>query len=752
MPRAKPSPASLPPAFPIDLMPMGVVMLDRAHRLAHANPAFCEMFGHAGALVGRSLSEVFDAAGVASSDTSFGKVFQLNRENAQANFQLNIQAYEGGWIGFLADVSQVRLAAEQSRLTQDVRAQLMHDAEIGFWRYDPDADSYQFPSELSLGHGGAGVAPLARSALRRLQHPDDQAKDNEIIERLARDGGSAESEMRYLTAQGGWTHLRVLYRTGAVMPSGLFEVFGVSLNVTPAATARDAASLGAQRLDLAMKASHSGVFEHDPRTGKYWISEEFAALMGPDAMQRFDTEPFAFMSEADRERSLELGRRAYRGLPAEPVNVRLQRPDGARWVRIYFEAERDADGAPTRGVGLMIDIDEAMRQELAVEEAREAAEAATRAKSDFLASVSHEIRTPMNGIVGVLNLLRQEPLSDAGRQLLGEALGCADMLAVLINDVLDFSKIEAGKLELSPAPTDCAAVTDGVVSLLRPQAEAKGLALDADVAADVGWAMVDPVRLRQCLFNVIGNAVKFTPAGAVVVRVSGVGPTRLRFEIEDTGIGIPEAARERLFDRFQQVDGGATRRFGGTGLGLAISRQLVRMMGGDLDFESREGQGSTFWFEIEAPPAEAPGEAGEFAGDSAPLAGLRVLVVDDNRVNRIVAVKSLEALGAEADAAESGPTAIAAVEATPFDLVLMDINMPGMDGLEATRRIRGLDGPAGALPILALTADVMRHQHDAYLAAGMNGVVPKPFSPGQLLSEVMRLAAGELPESQVSTG
>jgi signal transduction histidine kinase len=278
-----------------------------------------------------------------------------------------------------------------------------------------------------------------------------------------------------------------------------------------------------------------------------------------------------------------MGLRARDGLPPEPINVRLLRPDGARWVRVYFEAERAATGKPRRGVGLMIDVDETVRQELAVRDAREAAEAATRAKSDFLASVSHEIRTPMNGIVGVLNLLKQEQLTDGGRALLGEALGCTVMLSGLINDVLDFSKIEAGKLELSPAPTDCVAVTKGVLSLLKPQADDKGLALRAVIAPEVGWAMVDPVRLRQCLFNIIGNAVKFTAAGAVEVRVAAPMPGTLRFEVEDTGIGVPEDARSRLFDRFEQVDGGTTRRFGGTGLGLAISRQLARMMGGDLD-------------------------------------------------------------------------------------------------------------------------------------------------------------------------
>ena len=467
--------------------------------------------------------------------------------------------------------------------------------------------------------------------------------------------------------------------------------------------------------------------------------------MGPDAMARFESGPFAFMSVEDRARVLDLGRRAYRPC-AEPVNVQLLRPDGERWVRIYFEAERDAEGKPRRGVGLMIDVDEGMRQEIALTEARETAEAATRAKSDFLASVSHEIRTPMNGIVGVLNLLKQEGLTDGGRQLLGEALGCADMLSVLINDVLDFSKIEAGKLELNPAPTDCAAAAEGVVSLLRPQADAKGLTLHAAIGADVGWALVDPVRLRQCLFNVIGNAVKFTARGGVDVRVSSAAG-RLRFEVADTGIGIPDDARPRMFDRFQQVEGGAARRFGGTGLGLAISRQLARMMGGDLDYSSREGEGSVFWFEIDAPPAAAPQAEGEADAGEAPLAGLRVLVVDDNRVNRLVGVKTLASLGADADAAESGEAAIDAVRTQHFDLVLMDINMPGMDGLEATRRIRALGGACAGLPIVALTADVMRHQHAGYLAAGMNGVAPKPFSPGQLLAEIARVVAeDEAPE------
>jgi CheY-like chemotaxis protein len=392
-------------------------------------------------------------------------------------------------------------------------------------------------------------------------------------------------------------------------------------------------------------------------------------------------------------------------------------------------------------VGLIHDFDERKRQELALIEAQRAAESGAEAKAAFLANMSHEIRTPMNGVMGVLHLLKTEQLSEEGRSMLEEALSCGQMLAELLNDVIDFSKIEAGHLELADEPVDPAALAHGVARLLRPQVEAKGLKLELEGFETLGWVRTDPVRLRQALFNLVGNAVKFTLQGRIVIRAvlrPGEPHPMLRLEIADTGVGIPAEAQARIFQRFDQGDASTTRRFGGSGLGLTITRRLAEMMGGEVGFTSTEGVGSTFWLEVAAPRAERVQAVIETT--EAVLEGLRILVVEDNSTNRMIATKLLENLGASVETAADGLLGVEAAARGAFDLILMDVQMPGIDGLEAARRIRALGGPVAGTPIVALTANVLAHQRQSYLEAGMDGVVGKPISPTALLTEIARLS------------
>jgi signal transduction histidine kinase/CheY-like chemotaxis protein len=730
-----------PDALTLDALPMAAALLDKDRRIVHANKALRALVGRKGAVVGVDLAALLNRAEAEPVDES---TWRVTHPRGSRHLRLDMHRHAGGGsLALLVDVSGEHQALEAHRVARQTHSQLMHDAEVGTWRYDPDTDSFRFSSELSLGHEETD-APVPSAVLKTLQHPDDIKQDADIRERITREGGAAESEMRYRTAAGDWTHLHVHYRSGRRLASGRYEMLGLSQSITSLARSRDEANAYAQRLRLALQAAKAGVFEYDYQKNHIWMSPELVAMIGEDVASSGNPDPLIVFHPDDRERAAAVTRRGGR----ESADVRMNGPQGERWVRFYYEVELGAEGKPRRGVGLMLDVDAEKRQGLALTEARQVAEAATAAKSTFLAAVSHEIRTPMNGIVGVLNLLGREALSAEARALLREAVGCSEMLSQLINDVLDFSKMEADKLELAPTPTDPVEVTAGVINLLRAQAEDKGLYLRGP-AEPMDHAELDSVRLRQCLFNVVGNALKFTERGGVDVRLAYLGDgdaRRLRCEVEDTGIGVPEDARAILFDRFEQADQGATRRFGGTGLGLAISRGLARMMGGEMDFTSREGEGSTFWFEVAAPPAEAaPSAPVRDVFVDAPLTGLRALVVDDNATNRLVGVKTLEALGATAEAVDGGEAAIAAVRQRPFDIVLMDVNMPGMDGLEATRRIRALPSAAAEIPIIALTADVMNHHWLTYQAAGMNGLVPKPFSPSALVTEIIRLA-DEAPE------
>jgi signal transduction histidine kinase/CheY-like chemotaxis protein len=390
-----------------------------------------------------------------------------------------------------------------------------------------------------------------------------------------------------------------------------------------------------------------------------------------------------------------------------------------------------------------------------LEQARAAAEAGSRAKSQFLAKMSHELRTPMNAIIGFSDLALRDVSGERRQEHLQHIGSASRTLLHIINDVLDFSKIEAGKLQLSLAPFSVEPLLRKCLDLVHGLATSKGLELKLELSPAVPPALIgDALRLEQVLMNLLSNAVKFTETGRVTLVVQPLAPAAtvvdLEFAVRDSGIGLSPDQLGRLFQPFTQADDSTTRRYGGTGLGLAISRQLVELMGGQLRVVSQPGRGSEFGFSIRlevaatAPSAgaEAPRETIGALGQQQRLHGLRVLLVEDNAMNRRLAREILREAGLIVDVAEHGRLALAAVQQESYDVVLMDVQMPEMDGLEATRAIRALPG-YGQLPIIAMTANAYDEDRTACVDAGMNDFLAKPIDAEQVLTMVARWAPAD---------
>ena len=377
--------------------------------------------------------------------------------------------------------------------------------------------------------------------------------------------------------------------------------------------------------------------------------------------------------------------------------------------------------------------------------AKDAAEQASRAKGAFLANMSHEIRTPMHAILGLSEVMQRETTDPRTRERLTLVTQASDHLLTLINNVLDISKIESGKFDLAAVEMRVGDVFARVLAMLQEEALRKGLKLVGELDVDASRRVLgDPTRLAQVLLNFAGNAIKFTPSGMVTLRCRvqhGAGPRQLfRFEVQDTGIGVTAADQARIFESFEQADDALTRNHSGSGLGLAINRHLVRAMGGEVGLQSTPGRGSLFWFTAQLPPAPVLGSVEPApalaAGEAERLlrsehAGARLLVVDDNEVNRIVARAQLNAIGLDADDAADGEQAVEMAGRATYDLILMDVHMPALDGVEATRRIRRLERYRDT-PIIALTADAFSADRQRYLDAGMSDHLAKPLQAQHL--------------------
>jgi len=445
----------------------------------------------------------------------------------------------------------------------------------------------------------------------------------------------------------------------------------------------------------------------------------------------------------------EIGRVAGPLLAAgEPFEIEreMRRQDGSRfWCRILGQAVDPMRPSHGGTIWIADDVTERRRLDAALAAARDAAEAASRAKSAFLANTSHEIRTPLNGLLGLARLALRDSIDGSARQRLVEQIfESARGLEGILSDILDFSKIEAGKFTLDETVFDLRELLGAVHASYRSLAEARGLGFE--LVIDDGLPMRvtgDPVRVRQILGNFITNAVKFTASGGIRVEAGAGAAGGVRLAVVDTGEGIDAAGQEQLFQPFSQGDVSVTRRFGGTGLGLSICRQLAQLMGGDVGVASEPGRGSTFWAELPLPAAFAVGDSvGNDAVDSARLSSARVLLVEDNPVNMMIAAATLAQWGVDVEEARDGRMAIRAVEAAarrgrPFDVVLMDVQMPVMGGNEAAIELRKA-WSAHALPIIALTAAALVSEREQALAAGMNDFLTKPIDAPKLRRTLAR--------------
>ncbi len=527
-----------------------------------------------------------------------------------------------------------------------------------------------------------------------------------------------------------------------------------------------------QRLDAMMKATDVMLVYLDPEFNFVTVNPAYAETCKMRPEEMIGRNHFELYPNEENEAIFRQVRDT--GVPVFNKDKAFRFPDQPERGVTYWNWSLVPVKAITgKVVGLVFSLRETTRYkqaEEALRQAKDAAEAANNAKTQFLANISHELRTPMNAILGMIDLALPRQADTDAIDFLTTAKTSADLLLTLLNDLLDSAKVEAGRLELEASPFSLRRVLDHTTQVLAVRASEKGIAFSCHLAPDVPDGLVgDQVRLRQILLNLVGNGIKFTESGQVVVRIGlsteaaggdGRGTrvpeeedVTLEFAVEDTGIGISSEDLDRIFHPFTQADSSTSRLFGGTGLGLAICATLVRLMGGRIWVESEPGRGSTFYFTVRLPVArELPQEMAVSETLASLSTPLRVLLVEDNPANQKLAAFILNDRGHTVDVAANGHEGIRYVEENKYDAILMDLQMPGVDGLAATKAIRAMEGDGAHVPIIAMTAHAMKGDRERCLAAGMDGYLSKPIDSDEMIVLVEGLATGAVTSASTQLG
>jgi signal transduction histidine kinase/CheY-like chemotaxis protein len=653
-----------------------------------------------------------------------------------------------------ADATKSRLldALDRARMGLELAVET---SRMGWWELDvATGEQYWSPRAREIWGVGRDVSATYGNFLGAM-HPDDARN---WVDSLTLASGTYVRHYRVVRAGGEIRYVRQQTRVEHQADGTLLRITGSVIDVTDIEDLRVAAERAKATLDSALDAMHDGFALFDAQERLVTCNKAYLALRPGSAPLAVPGVAFEALVEAiyaldvapdidpaERAKLVEARLAAFRN-PGEPLEVTFA---SGRIAEIY--ETRTAAGYT---LSVTRDVTDERRATAELGRAKVAAEHANRAKSRFLATMSHEIRTPMNGVLGTIELLAGTPLDERQRGYVEAVERSASALLSILDDILDYSKLEAGDLKVEDIAFDPASVLRQTAALMAPAAEKKGLPLECRIGADIPDTVAgDPTRLRQVLFNLIGNAIKFTERGGVET-ILEARDGALVFAVVDSGIGIEPAALPRLFDRFSQADETIARRFGGTGLGLAIARELARAMGGDIDVTSAPGKGSTFALRlpIRAAPAAAATEVANVA-TLRPARPLDLLVAEDNEINRMVVRDLLERMGHAVTFANDGREAIARARANRYDAILMDAQMPEIDGVEATRWIRILPEPFGSVPIVAVTANAMRGDREAYLAVGMNDYIAKPVAGGELaraLERVTGIAALSAPARQAA--